>query len=123
MNEFIRTLVFVVVAAVIALTAYATRPVFQRDPGSVEGLPDGSPLFPDFKDPLTAKSLEIKQFDEATARAASFTVAQQPNGGLVIPSHRGYPADAASHLQAAAGTPSDLTIIRIPDEEKKKQET
>jgi uncharacterized protein DUF4340 len=111
MNESIRTLVFVAVGVVVALGAYATRPVVQRDVRTEEGEPDGKPLFPNFTDPLLAKSLEIKQFDEATARATSFVVSQQPNGQWVIPSHGGYPADAASQLKAVAETLSDLKVV------------
>src|SRR6478672_9334920 len=127
MNEFIRTLVFVVVATVIALTAYATRPVFQRNVANEEGLPDGGPLFPEFKDPLLAKSLEIKQFDEATARVTSFVVSQQPNGLWVIPSHGGYPADAESQLKAVAETLSDLKVVgkasdKSAEDKNKEQE-
>jgi hypothetical protein len=120
MNESIRTLVFVAVGAVVTLGAFATRPNLDAPPPV--GGQIGKQLFPDFKDPLTAKSLEIKQFDEATARAASFTVAQQPNGQWVIPSHGGYPADAESQLKAVAETLSDLTIIGIADEENKEHE-
>jgi hypothetical protein len=111
MNESIRTLVFVAVAAVVALGAYATRPT--DDTRIIGDPPPGGPLFPDFKDPLVAKSLEIRQFDEATARAETFAVAQQPNGQWVIPSHGGYPADAAAQLKKVAETLADLKIIGV----------
>jgi Domain of unknown function (DUF4340) len=122
MNESIRTLVFIAVGAVVTLGAFATRPSLQPGVGSGPIDVPGKPLFPEFKDPLAAKSLEIKQFDESTARAASFTVAQQPNGVWTIPSHGGYPADAESQLKAVAETLSDLTIIGIADEENKEHE-
>jgi hypothetical protein len=122
MNESIRTLIFVAVGAVVTLGAFATRPNLQSDFDKEGPAVVGKPLFPEFKDPLTAKSLEIKQFDEATARATSFTVAQQPNGLWTIPSHGGYPADAESQLKAVAETLSDLTIIGIADEENKEHE-
>src|SRR5262245_18639688 len=122
MNESIRTLVFVAVGAVVTLGAFATRPNLQRGEGPDTKERPGKPLFPDFKDPLLARSLEIKQFDESTARAASFTVAQQADGRWTIPSHGGYPADAASQLKAVAETLSDLTIVGIADEENKEHE-
>ena len=92
--------------------AFVTRPAIQqRDVNADDGIPDGEPLFPNFKDPLLAKSLDIKQFDEATAGATSFIVSQQPSGRWTIPSHGGYPADAASQLKAVAETLSDLKVI------------
>lgn len=115
MNESIRTLVFVVVGAVLALGAFATRPSLRsdtEDPVRI-GIAEGKPLFPDFTDPLAAKSLEIKQFDEATARANSFTVTQKANGGWSIPSHGGYPADAEAQLKAVAETLGDLKCIGV----------
>jgi hypothetical protein len=117
MNESIRTVVFVAVAAVVALAAYASRPKLE-DPGS-GGLPTGigNPLFPDFKDPLLARSLEIKQFDEDTAQVSSFEVTQQPNGLWTIPSHGNYPADAESQLKAVAETLADLKIIAVQTDE------
>jgi hypothetical protein len=116
MNESIRTLVYLGVGAVAALAAFASRPSLDvRGPG-VGNLIDKQ-LFPDFKDPLLAKSLEIKQFDEATARAKSFMVSQQPNGQWVIPSHGNYPADAESQLKAVAETLADLKIVGIANED------
>src|SRR5688572_6010742 len=105
MNESIRTLVFVAVGAVVALAAYASRPSVDdpTGPGSL-GPIVGKPLFPDFTDPLVARSLEIRQFDEATARVTPFEVTQQPNGVWAIPSHGNYPADAESQLKAVAET-------------------
>jgi hypothetical protein len=115
MNEFIRTLVFVAVGAVVALGAYFTKPRL-AGPESAAGAPLDSPLFPEFKDPLLAKSLEIKQFDEATARIETFAVAQQADGHWSIPSHGGYPADAESQLRNVAELLADLKVIGVIDE-------
>jgi Domain of unknown function (DUF4340) len=106
MNESIRTLVYVGVGVVAVLAAYASRPSNLPPPPD----PVGKQLFPDFKDPLTAKSLEIKQFDEATARAKSFMVSQQGDK-WVIPSHGNYPADAEAQLKAVAEALADLKVI------------
>jgi hypothetical protein len=112
MNESLRTLGFVLAGAAAALVAFFTRPVLEdRDVAEPDIV--GKPLFPDFKDPLAARSLEIKQFDEATARVVSFSVAQQPNGRWVIPSHGNYPADAQSQLRAVAELLSDLKCVGI----------
>src|SRR5262245_21890339 len=115
MNESIRTLVFVAVGAVVALGAYFTKPRLEGTGPGVGPLV-GNQLFPDFKDPLLARSLEIKQFDEATARPETFAVAQQANGQWTIPSHGGYPADAESQLRALAELLADLKIIGVIDE-------
>jgi len=124
MNESIRTLVFVAVGAVVALAAYASRPNIDRDADNIEIL-DGKPLFPDFKDPLLAKTLEIKQFDEVQARATPFVVTQQSGGSWTIPSHGDYPADAEAQLKNVAEVLSDLKIIGVASdkatEDKKKE--
>jgi hypothetical protein len=117
MNESIRTLIFVAVGAVVALAAYASRPSLEppeEDIGNVEG----KPLFPDFKDPLVARKLEIRQFDEATARVTPFEVTQQTSGVWTIPSHGNYPADAESQLKAVAETLADMKIIGVASDEK-----
>jgi hypothetical protein len=110
MNETIRTLIFVGVAAVAAIAAFAARPNL-----TVQKLEEvvNQPLFPNFTDPLAAKSLEITQYDEATARRKQFTVAQQADGRWVIPSHGNYPADAEAQLRAAAESVIDLKAIGV----------
>ncbi len=117
MNESIRTLVFVCVGAVVALAAYASRPKLEEITMG-EGPVPGTALFPDFKDPLLAKKLEIKQFDEGTARVSSFEVQQQPSGIWTIPSHGNYPADAESQLKAVAETFADLKVIGVASDAK-----
>jgi hypothetical protein len=117
MNESIRTFAFVAVAAVVALGAYASRPSLD-DRTEHPGPKADDPLFPAFKDPLQAKSLEIKQFDEAQARVTQFEVTQQPSGLWTIPSHGNYPADAESQLKAVAETLADLKVVGIASDEK-----
>jgi hypothetical protein len=116
MNESIRTLVFVGVGALAALTAFATRP--RLDTAAVTGVGSlvGQQLFKDFTDPLAARSLEIKEYDETTSQPKPFRVAQQPSGIWVIPSHGDYPADAESQLKAVAETLSDLKCLGIASE-------
>ena len=66
MNETIRTIVFVAAGVVAALAAFATRPAGIDSPRNRGAGPEpleGKPLFPDYTDPLLARSLEIKQFD------------------------------------------------------------
>ena len=111
MNESIRTVVFVAVSAVVALGAYITKPRLDLIDKIGSGIKPGDPLFVDFKDPLAAKSLEIKQFDESLAKVTSFQVTQQANGVWGIPSHGNYPADAESQLKAVADTFADLRVV------------
>lgn len=113
MNESIRTVVFVAVGAVVALGAYITKPAAVRGPESTAETAEGKLLFPDFKDPSVAKSLEIKQFDEALAKVTNFEVTQQASGVWTLASHGNYPADAESQLKAVAETFADLKIIGV----------
>lgn len=121
MNESIRTVVFVAVGAVVALGAYITKPRLESTINDGEPEP-GSPLFKDFKDPSIAKSLEIKQFDEAIAKANNFIVTQQPNGIWTLPSNGNYPADAESQLKAVAETLTDLKIIGVAAKDNKEHD-
>jgi hypothetical protein len=122
MNESIRTVIFVAVGAVVALGAYITKPRLDRD-DVVLGEPEpGSPLFKDFTDPSIATSLEIKQFDEAIAKANNFIVTKQADGLWTLPSHGNYPADAESQLKAVAETFSDLKIIGVAAKDNKEHE-
>jgi hypothetical protein len=110
MNEFFRTLIYVGVGVLAAVAAYASRPRLDDAP-TVEKVVGGR-LF-EFDDPTLAKSLEIKQYDEATARPKTFMVAQDASGRWVLPSHGNYPADAESQLKAVAETLADLRILGI----------
>src|SRR5262245_3013888 len=110
MNESIRTVVFVAVGAVVALSAYITKPRLETI-GPTGGIKPGDRLFEEFKDPLAAKSLEIKQFDESLAKVSSFIVNQQTDGRWTLPSHGNYPADAEAQLKDVAGVFADLRVV------------
>ena len=113
MTEPIRTLIFVCVAALIGLVAWASRPQVEALPGAVNEI--GQPLFKDFTDPSEASSLEIVQFDESSAELRAFRIAQK-NGVWVLPSHGNYPADAEQQLAAAARSLIGLEIEGIASE-------
>jgi hypothetical protein len=115
MNESIRTLIYVGVAGVVALLAWSSQPGAATTDAKVLV---NQPLFPDFKDPLAAQSLEIVKFDESSAELRSFKVAKE-NGLWVIPSHGNYPADAESQIREAAGSLTGLEIIDIASESAK----
>lgn len=109
MNPNARTMIFVGVAAVAAIGAYATRPSAARiSPDDVVN----KPVAPAFTDPLAAKSMEIIDFDEATGEPKIFKVAQV-NGIWSLPSKYNYPADAERQLGEAAASLMDLTMLGV----------
>src|SRR5437763_10997198 len=121
MNESIRTILFVAVGSAVALGAYITKPRLDNV-NVVEGPKEGSELFPAFKDPSVAKSLEIKQFDEALAKVTPFEVTKQSSGIWTLPSHGNYPADAEAQLKNVAETFADLKIIGVAAKDNKEHE-
>ena len=112
MNESIRTLIYVGVAGVVSLLAWAWQPtIVEQDVRSNVG----KQLFEKFKDPLAARSLKIVQFDEQSAALRTFEVAQK-DGRWVIPSHGNYPADAENQLKDAASSLMNLEILAAASE-------
>jgi hypothetical protein len=104
MRERIITGVFVLVAVVLAVTALK----FEPEMVTPDILSDqGEAFFPEFKDPLACKALEIVAYDEATATARPFKV-EFRNRRWVIPSHHSYPADAEQRLAKTAAALMDL---------------
>ncbi len=124
MNEFTKTMAFAGVGAVLFVAAYAATRVPDRavpDLASKE-LGQGEPFFPDFKDPNAATSLEVVEYDEATASQRPFKV-EFKEGKWTIPSHYDYPADGKDRLVKTATGVIDLkkdTVrsISIEDQEK-----
>ncbi len=112
MNEATKTLIYLGVAAVVLIAAIADRTMSRSGANEVAVSAEiDKPLFPDFQDPLKAKSLEIVTFDESQAALKSFKVAQV-GGRWVVPSHGNYPADAENQLRDAA---SGLITIKAID--------
>jgi hypothetical protein len=104
-----KTATFIGVALATTVLAIVTRPrtePFQPDEAV------GQPLFAEFEDPLTAKSLEVVRFDQDLGELKSFKVAQE-NGLWVIPSHQNYPADAEDQMRDAATMFVDLDVISL----------
>jgi hypothetical protein len=105
MTEIKKTIAFVVVAVLISATAVlATRPSVRS---SADFREQGQLFFPDFKDPLACKALEVIDYDTNTASALPFKVMQK-DGKWVIPSHHDYPADAKDRLAKTAAGVMDL---------------
>lgn len=117
MNEFVKTGVFVGGAALLVLLVTFTGPRSQphelfRDEGEL--------FYKDFTDPAMATELEITQFDEASSSVRSFHVKQDDKGRWTIPSHGGYPADAATRMGKAATMFVGLTKQRVITDKKEQ---
>jgi hypothetical protein len=108
MNENTKTIAFLAAAAIVVLGVWITKPVLIDEGVAVQG----TLLFPDFKDPLAAASLDIVKYDEATGDVIPFQVAQV-GGVWSIPSHDGYPADAKKQLAEAAASLMDLKVLSV----------
>jgi hypothetical protein len=117
MNENMKSLVFVGVAAVAALAAFFARP----SSGSIDSVPIEKTLFADFKDPTVATSLEIVKPDAASSTVQTFKV-QQENGLWVIPSSSNYPADAKDRLKNAATALIGLDVIGVATDKQSEHE-
>ena len=94
MNELRKTLALGGAAVVLAVVALVSAPG--------RAVPDaffdiGEPFFPEFADPESAATLEVVEFDEATAAAIPFQVTNR-DGLWTIPSHNDYPADGSERL-------------------------
>lgn len=104
MNEIKKTILFVLVASVLAVAA-----VFV-DPGA--RTPDvfndqGEAFYPNFTDPLAPKAIEVIDYDEATATARPLKVEFAENKWR-IPSHYNYPSDAEDRLAKTAAALMEL---------------
>ena len=82
----------------------------------------GKKLFPDFENPLAAKSLEVVTFNEDNATIRDFKVAQT-KGVWSIPSHSNYPADAKEHMAKAATALMDLKVLSVASDRPGDQKT
>lgn len=103
MNETLRTLIYAVVGVIAIAIAWWARPAtIER-----RAMDDSGERFFAAFDPLEARSLEIVSVSEDTGTPRAFKVAQS-NGVWTIPSHEGYPADAAERLAGAAASVMDL---------------
>ncbi|HEX3727496.1 MAG TPA: DUF4340 domain-containing protein [Pirellulales bacterium] len=114
-----RTIVYLLVAGMALLVAW--EPWYRLPTDESAPVEVGKKLFPDFSDPLAAKSLEIIKFDEDTATIRPFKVAQA-NGVWSIPSHSNYPADAREHMAEAATSLLDIEILGVASSSPGDQE-
>lgn len=113
MSEGIKTIIYVGVACVAALAAWASQPRRGdvRPPDQV-----GKMLFPEFQDPADAGRLQIVRFNEELGELREFEVARDNAGRWVIPSQDRYPADAEEQMKTAANALIDLEVLDIASE-------
>jgi hypothetical protein len=123
MNENLKTLTFVIVAAAVGLAAWASKPSL---PSSAVEEFRNQLLNPDFNNPLDAASLEIVKYDEAKGALIPFKVAVVAYKGKIrwsIPSHEDYPADAKNQMASAGAALVGLRIIDKVSDDEGDQET
>ena len=109
MTETTRTLYFVLAAVVAAAAAGVVDPS-RTTPDIFDDV--GELFFEDFTDPQAPKSIEVIDYDEATATATPLKVEFRDNR-WVIPSHHSYPADAEERLGTTAAALIELRKDRV----------
>ena len=109
-QETKRTIVYVLVAGMALLVAW--EPWYRVPEEQSAPSEAGTKLFPKFTDPLSAASLEVLRYDEATSTIRPFKVAKV-NGVWSIPSHSNYPADAREHMAEAATALLGIEILGV----------
>jgi len=98
MTQRTQTILFVSVAALALLLAWATRPAPTRDAGFADV---GEPLTPELTDPADVGAIEVIAYDEELARHLAFQIVFD-GARWVIPSAHDHPADAVDKIANAA---------------------
>ena len=109
MSETTRTLYFVLAAVVVAAAAVVVDPS-KSTPDIFDDV--GELFFAEFTDPQAPRSIEVIDYDEATATATPLKVEFLDNQ-WVIPSHHSYPADAEERLAKTAAALIELRKDRV----------
>jgi len=118
MTESTKTLSLIGAAVFLAVVAALTRPHISS--GEAEGQ-KGQLLFPEWKDPVAAKSLAITSVDETTSKLDEFKVADV-DGKWVVPSHDNYPANAEDKVVRAASSIIGLHVLDVKGDNPGDQE-
>ena len=107
MNEVTKTAAFLIAAAAMLIaavvTGYRSQPKPADDQESI-----GQPFYTDFEQTDQAKSLMVTSIDPDTVREQKFEI-KQVDGLWQIPSHEGYPAEAAERLAKTSASLLGLT--------------
>ena len=115
MKPWPTTLSLLAAAGLCAAAVYATRPITRE----VALFSDqGGQLVEGLTDPLAVKSLEVFSFSKQSSRVQAFKVSFD-GAHWVIPSHSGYPADAAAKVGAAAAAFANLVKERVASDDKR----
>ncbi len=117
-REMQKTLVFVAAALLLTGAAFLTRTDRSTRPEAFDD--QGQKFFADF-DPNACDTLEVIDYDTATAQVKPFKVTNK-DGRWVIPSHDDYPADAKQRLVDTATGVFGLTKDRIASDVVDEQE-
>lgn len=105
MSEWVRTAIFCLAALAVSTAAVLVDPG-RRTSGIFDD--QGEPFYPEFADPQAPRTIEVIDYEEATATASPLKVEFQDNR-WGIPSHHNYPADAENRL---ADTAAALMALR-----------
>ncbi|MFN5948618.1 MAG: DUF4340 domain-containing protein, partial [Pirellulaceae bacterium] len=118
MKETTKTAIFAGVAAVLGLGAWLTAPrTADSGRSPTEGIV-GKDLF-DKYDPLAASTLKIVKVNEELGKVSDFEVTRDRESGVwTIPSHFGYPADAAAQMSESANTFINLKVLQVVSERR-----
>jgi hypothetical protein len=103
-SELGKTALFVAAALLLVVIANWVEPEAARP----EIFSDqGEPLFPQFRDVMAVKAIEVVDYDETQAVARPLKV-EFRKGRWVLPSHNDYPAEAADRLAKTSAALLDL---------------
>ncbi len=104
MWETVKTGAFAAAAVALAVLAAVVEP----ETAAPRIMSDqGEAFYPDFKDPRAVKTIEVVDYDEATATARPFQVAFERGRWVLATSHN-YPLDAGERLVKTAAALMDL---------------
>jgi len=103
-TEQIKTAAFLGVAAVLGIAAAVVQPE-SATPAIFSD--QGTAFYPKFTDPQSAKTIEVVDYDEATATATPLKV-QFDKGRWTIVSHYDYPVEIGDRLAKTAAALMDL---------------
>ncbi len=104
MTEPVKTAAFLAAAILVSGAALIIEP----ERRTAEILSDqGETFFPAFKDPQAVRTIEVFDYDEATASVRPFKV-EFYKGRWVLPSHNNYVIDVGDRLVKTAGALIDL---------------
>lgn len=121
MNDTLKTLIFVLVAAVAAFAGWMSKPSAPTE-ASLAAEVRGQPLYPKWKTPLDVAAIDITQYNEKNGAVSVMQVVRQnekvgKNKYLwQIPSHENYPADADTQVASLPASMFGLKIIDMVSE-------